>query len=173
MFPLRRLAIRAETTVVVVCENGLTIRTRNLSAKTRRRLRILQRVHEWPEPVCSLRRRIGVDKNAELRFRQPHSLIHHPAGIVFLRRDLDEVRRLRGTDQFLRAVRRAGINHDEFPVLELLCCERGQRAFERPRLIERTHDDADEWVAHRLAPFVREINCSTAFTKSAATLSGA
>src|SRR5207237_4248049 len=101
---------------------------------------------ELTQPIGALRSRIGVEENSVRRLRQLHSWVHHPAGIVFVGLDLDKMLRLRLPNQIHRAVRRPGINHDQFPVFVFLCLKRWQSLAERPALIAGTHDDAHQRI---------------------------
>ena len=191
MIPPRRFAIRSETPLVIMRKNRLAIRPRNLPPKNRRRLWILQRHHQRPQPVVSLRRGVRIQKNSELRSRQFHPVVHHARWIVFLFFNLNEVRRLCVPNQIDGAIRGAGIDDDQFPVFVVLCHQCRQRLAQRPTLVVGAHDDADGrlvgsetafglnrsraviqqgWVAHK--PFAQERDFSPPPIPHRASLAG-
>ena len=91
MVPSCGFAVIAKASLIIVRIDGLAIRTRDLPSKNGGHHRNEQGLDERPQPIGSLRRGIGIEENRKRRLGQLHSIIHHPARIVFFFCDLHEV----------------------------------------------------------------------------------
>ena len=147
--PRGGLAPGAKAALIVAGKNCPAIRARNLSAKHRRRFRILQGKRERAQPAGALGRGIRIEEKAGVVGRQTHAMIHDPARIVLLRCDLHEVVRLSRANQVLGAVRAATVDHDKLDGrVPILRGKRRKRFTKSPGFIEAAHDDADGEVVH-------------------------
>lgn len=95
-------------------------------------------------------RGVGIQEQHAVGFRQVHAVVHDAAGVVFLRRDLDEMGGSGRVNEFLRAIAAAAVDHDEFKGRVSLRGERGQGLVQRPGLVVGAHDNADEGIAHEI-----------------------
>src|SRR4051812_5741062 len=107
MVPFRRLALFAETALVVVGKHRLAIRSRNLAPEDRGGLRIVKGVYQWAQPAGILRSGVGIEKDRQIAAGELHAEIEDAARSVLVRENLDQVARIRVAQQFDRAVGRS------------------------------------------------------------------
>ena len=113
--PRGGFAVRAEAAVVVVREDGETVRAGDLAGEGGGGAWVLEGVEERLEPERALRGGVGVEEDDGIGGGEAHAGVHDLAGVVFVGLDLDEVGWVSGLDEILGAVGGAAVDDDEFP----------------------------------------------------------
>jgi hypothetical protein len=97
-----------------------------LPAEDRRHLRVGERRHERSQPVRTLRRGVGIQKDHPIPVGESHALVQNPTRPILVGQHLYEMPGFRLTNEFHRFIGGTGIERNELPVPVILRRQGGQ-----------------------------------------------